>query len=141
MRNPRTKFLLSFVLVFALVLTLAPVAKADSWPGTPGEPEGEAIEVEEEEKLYHNSAFPEKPEDYEPFGEVKAPWEWTNWPGEFSADVYDEEPAAEVPEEPAEEEVEEPEKKNPPTGDLVVLTELAFTLAAAGYFELNKKNR
>lgn len=141
MKNRFTKVLLAFVLVFALVIAAAPVVKAE-FPAKVhvDEPEAKKIEVKEGEDLYNSGAyFPDKADldEYEPFGEVGYPWEHTWWPGEFSADVYDK---------PAKEDTkccdEKPvEKKNPPTGDAIIVTELVLAAAAAGYVQLSKKDR
>ena len=142
MKNRITKFLLAFVLVFALVIVMIPVAKAD-FPAKPVEEPKGKIEVKANEGLYNSGAYLPTKEDldkYEPFGEVKYPWEYTQWPGQFSGDVYNK-PAKPV------EEVKQPKvpveelKKNPPTGDAIVITQLVLAAAAAGFVELSKKNK
>lgn len=139
MKNRITKFLLAFVLVFALVVVMIPVAKAD-FPAKPVEEPKGKIEVKANEELYNSGAYlPNKVDldKYEPFGEVKYPWEYTQWPGHFSGDVYNK-PAKPVmpvePEKPA-------DKENPPMGDAIVATQLVLAAAAAGFVELSKKNK
>lgn len=142
MKNRITKFLLAFVLVFALVIVMIPVAKAD-FPAKPVEEPKGKIEVKANEELYNSGAYlPNKVDldKYEPFGEVKYPWEYTQWPGQFSGKVYNK-PAKPV------EEVKQPKvpveelKKNPPTGDAIVITQLVLAAAAAGFVQLSKKNK